>query len=272
MNEVSWSWAIALVVCFAALAVAESRAPHIESKAAFTTDRRLFTNFAMGIAWTGVSGALPISTLGAAMLAHSAGIGLCQLVALPWAAAFGLLLVARSFGNYWVHRAAHTIPAIWRVHRVHHADAAIDVSTALRNHPLELLIVAPVSALVVLLIGAPITVGLAVDTVLFAAVLWHHADLALPPRLERALQPVFVTPAFHRAHHAPDLAVHDNNYSDFLPIWDRLFGTLAPAAGRAAPVGLGRANADQWLAQLVDPLRREPSTTPLQPASPSRRI
>lgn len=256
LGQGSWIWAGTLVACFAVLALCEAVTPRVERASGAASDARLVTNFVLGIGTIGLAGVLPVSTIAAAVLAQETGIGLGHAVALPWIAAFALLLMARSFTIYWVHRASHAIPWIWRVHRVHHADAAVDVSTALRNHPLELLIVVPVAAATVLLIGPPVTVVLAVDTLLFALGLWQHADIALPSRIERLLDAVVVTPGFHRAHHAPDRAMHDRNYGDLVPLWDRLFGTLAPPADRTAPVGLDRAHPDRLLVQLVDPARR----------------
>ena len=257
MGQASWIWAAALAICFVSLALLESVIPASRgTRPPGTTDARLVTNFGLGLLTIGVSGMLPVSTLAAALLAGDKGIGLGQSVALPWIATFALLLLARSFTTYWVHRASHAIPWIWRVHRVHHADAAVDVSTAFRNHPIELLMVAPVAAATVLLIGPPVTVVLAVDTLLFALGLWQHANIALPRPIERMLDRIVVTPSFHRAHHAPDRACHDRNYGDLVPLWDRLFGTLAPPADRAAPVGLNRAHPDRLLVQLLDPAQR----------------
>lgn len=256
MEQVGWIWAAALLACFAVLALCEVAAPRVERGSDGASDARLVTNFALGIVTIGIASVLPLSTLAAAVFAQKLGIGLGPLVALPWIAAFALLLTARSFTTYWVHRFSHAIPWIWRIHRVHHADAAVDVSTAVRNHPLELLIIAPVAAATVVVIGPPITAVLAVDTLLFALALWQHADIALPLRIERMLDGLVITPGFHRAHHAPDRAAHDRNYGDLVPLWDRLFGTLAPPADRTAPVGLDRAHPDRLLQQLIDPVRR----------------
>ncbi len=256
MGHVGWIWAAALIACFVVLAVCEVVAPKVERALGPASDARLVTNFALGIVTIGLASVLPVSTLASAVFAQEMRIGLGQSVALPWIAAFALMLTVRSFTTYWVHRSSHAIPWIWRVHRIHHADAAVDVSTALRNHPLELLLAVPVAAATALLIGPPVTVVLAIDTILFALGMWQHADIALPPQIERFLHPVVVTPAFHRAHHAPDRTAHDRNYGDFLPLWDRLFGTLAPPADRAAPVGLDRQHPDRLLVQLVDPARR----------------
>ena len=236
MQSGGWIWAVLLVACFALLALIEAAAP---GPARSGGDRRLFVNFSLGTINIALSSLLPVSTLAAAALAGATGIGLGHVVALPWGVLLLLTLLARSFVTYWVHRLSHGVPLLWRLHRVHHGDRAVDVSTTLRNHPIELALTIPAAAATVLLLGPPISVVLAVDTLLFALALWQHADIRTPA--EPLLGRLLVTPGLHRAHHSPHRADHDRNFGDVMILWDRLFGTYAHPVDRESPVGVEEA-------------------------------
>jgi sterol desaturase/sphingolipid hydroxylase (fatty acid hydroxylase superfamily) len=159
-----------------------------------------------------------------------------------------------SFAVYWVHRLMHVAPLLWRAHRVHHTDSLVDVSTSLRNHPLELIVVLPASAAVILVVGAPPSVVIVAQTISMAATIWQHADIAVPASLDRMLSLIIVTPRLHRLHHSPDRRLHDRNYGELITLWDRIFGTFSQHGGRLR-VGLdGQAvPADGLLAQLWSP-------------------
>ena len=148
----------------------------------------------------------------------------------------------------------HIVPWLWRIHRVHHADNAVDVSTSLRNHPLELVLIFPVSIAVILVVGASPTVVLAGQTIMVAASIWQHADIAAP-RAERVLASMLITPAIHRIHHSPERARHDSNFGDLITLWDRLFGTFKKSEGRGR-VGLDGqvARPDRLLEQIWSPV------------------
>ena len=101
-------------------------------------------------------------------------ISLCAILVFcsahwPWLAVLGVALLAETFAAYWAHRITHQTPLLWRLHRVHHADNAVDLSTSFRNHPLELIITLPVSAVVVLIVGMPQSVVVATSTWLACA-------------------------------------------------------------------------------------------------------
>lgn len=250
--------ALLLIGCFIVLATIEIAARRGAVTSPRDTAGRAVTNFGLGIIAMIGNGLPLLSRLGASVVAGDHGIGFAHRLSLGWPATFTITLLLQSLVAYWLHRLMHAAPWLWRIHRVHHADEHLDISTGLRNHPLELLIVAPASAAVILLIGAPVSVVIAVDTILFAAALWQHADFVLPSWLERRLRPIFVTPAMHRAHHLPDRRRHDANYGDFILVWDRLFGTLHAAPRRDEPVGLDhqRARPDHLIDQLCAPFER----------------
>lgn len=215
---------------------------------------RLLTNWGLGVInWT-LAALLPFSATLASLTLPGSGV-----LADPHpASGFALLLLSRSFAAYWLHRLFHAVPWLWRIHRVHHSDDAIDTSTGLRNHPLEMLSAAALGAGLALLLGAPAAIVAGVDAVLFAAALWQHAAIQLSAQSANRLGLVLVTPPLHRLHHSLDPADHDRNFGDFLTLWDRLFGTWRAARSEPPAVGLNDApGSPQSLPdQLAAPFRR----------------
>ena len=218
------------------------------------SDARLITNFGLGAIGIGAASLVPVANVGssfAAQLFHTRLLG----AASSWPMALVLTVVGLTLVSYWTHRAMHSIPLLWRVHRVHHADTSVDVSTSLRHHPLEMVVAIPADALVILLVGAHVPVVVAAESLLMATAFLGHADIHLPLRLDRALAWVVVTPRLHRLHHHPERRLHDSNYGDTFTLWDRLFGTFSDVTERL-PVGLDRhpGRADHLVDQILSPI------------------
>jgi len=220
-----------------------------------TNDRRIVTNFGLTVVILFTGSLFPLAKLSASAIGQSFGTGLAGLVAMPWVVILALALITETFGVYWTHRLMHRLPLLWRVHRVHHADNAVDVSTSFRNHPLELAVTLPVSAATVLAIGSPPSAVIAAQTILTAVTIWQHADIELPRRLDRVLGWAIVTPRLHRLHHNPERATHDSNYGELFTVWDRVFGTFTDRDGRER-VGLDHqvAQPDRLLQQIWSPV------------------
>lgn len=243
---------LGLVGWFAALALAELVTARRGRRIERSSDARLVTNFGLGALVLGLNSFAPLAKVGSSVVAQS----LWPVNAWPWPITLVALLLVDSLTGYWAHRLMHAVPLFWRVHRVHHADPVVDVSTSLRHHPLELLITIPASAAAILLIGAPPSAVVVAQTIVFASAIWQHADLGLPRRVDRALAQIIVTPAFHRLHHSPNRRLHDGNYGDVITLWDRLFGT-AKFSDQRLPVGLQGQSApsEGLIAQLMWPVR-----------------
>lgn len=245
----------ALVTLFVLLAWAEFVGAR-GKRAAGTGDARLTTNFGLGILILLLASLLPAAKVASAFVAQAEFDGLADRYAWPWLVALGVFIIADSFAAYWTHRVMHAVPALWRIHRIHHADGAVDVSTSLRNHPLELLVTLPVSMALIVAIGAPPSVVLVSQAIMFGASMWQHTDINAP-WAERFLGSWLITPATHRLHHSPDRATHDGNYGDLVTLWDRLFGTFGRSQGRGR-VGLDGqlAHADHLFEQIASPFMR----------------
>ena len=184
---------------------------------------------------------LPITAVGAALIAAGNGWGLfARLTAwgLPDWAVFVLSLIALDLTIYTQHVVFHYVPWLWRLHRMHHADIDIDVSTGLRFHPLEILISALIKVAAVLALGAPALAVVVFEVVLNATAMFNHSNVALPSWLDRIARLIVVTPQMHQVHHSIVRAETDSNFGFNLPWWDRLFGTYRaePAAGDSGVV------------------------------------
>lgn len=246
--------ALAPLGLFALLALGEAIRERRSRRHSVSTDSRLLTNFALSTMVLLAGELFPLARITSSVAGERFGLGLANVLAVPWIVILVATLLLQSFVTYWVHRAMHAIPIFWRLHRVHHSDCAVDVSTSLRNHPLELLVTVPAAALVVVVLGSPPSVIVAMQMILMSAIIWEHADLELPKPLNDALSLALITPNLHRVHHSIDRRQHDSNFGDFLTIWDRLFGTFTHA--RPIPqVGLERqrARTDRLLQQIVSP-------------------
>jgi len=223
---------------------------------------RISVNVAFGLINAGIVALVPLSTVLAAQWAAEHGVGLLNLAALPLAVAAAITVAVRSLASYVVHRASHALPLLWRIHRVHHVDTALDLSTGLRNHPLELAIVAPCLAAATIAFGLDPRTLMVYEAIALPFALWSHANIRLRPGLDRALRHLVVTPAMHHVHHSARRTETDSNYGDVLSVWDRLFGTYRPLdepALRAVRFGLGDDHdpkAASLPAQILSPLRR----------------
>ncbi len=177
--------------------------------------------------------AFPLAAVGAAWLAMEHGWGLLNGIALPtWLAVLvGVLLL--DLAIYWQHRMFHAVPWLWRLHRMHHADLEIDVTTGLRFHPLEIVLSMAIKIAVVILLGAPAVAVLLFEVLLNGTSLFNHANIRIPAALDRQLRRIIVTPDMHRVHHSILRHETDSNFGFNLPWWDHLFRTYRsqPEAG-----------------------------------------
>ncbi|MCG6940897.1 MAG: sterol desaturase family protein [Thiohalocapsa sp.] len=179
-------------------------------------------NLGLGVISGLVGAALtPLLLLSMAVAARQ-GWGLVSWLGLGAASGALLAFVGFDLWMYLWHRANHRIPLLWRLHRVHHTDPAMDATTALRFHPGEILLSNLANCLVLPLLG--MTAGLFVlyKAVMVAVILFHHSNVAVPPRLDRAYGLLLVPPSMHRVHHSERRAETDSNYGTVFSIWDRL--------------------------------------------------
>ncbi|OYV75747.1 MAG: fatty acid hydroxylase [Chromatiales bacterium 21-64-14] len=175
----------------------------------------------------------PAAAVGVALFAESRGLGLLHAAALPPWAALVISVIALDFAIYLQHVMFHAVPALWRLHRVHHADLDIDVTTGARFHPIEILLSMLIKFAVILVLGPPVAGVVAFEVLLNATAMFNHGNVRLPRALDRVLRWIVVTPDMHRVHHSVEDDETNSNFGFNLPWWDRLFGTYRdqPRAG-----------------------------------------
>lgn len=189
------------------------------------------------------------------------GGGLFGWLAWPAWLSIPVAILLLDLAIYWQHRLMHLWPWLWRLHRVHHADTAFDVTTGVRFHPLEIALSMVIKLALISLLGPHPAAVLTFELMLSLGSLFTHTDIALPAWLDRRLRWLLVTPSMHRIHHSTRRVETDSNYGFHLSVWDRCFNsyTAAPAQDeRSMPVGLPiwRDAADQQLwALLMNPFR-----------------
>lgn len=184
---------------------------------------------------------LPWLAVDVAFWAQANDVGVLHWLRVPpWPAAV-IAFATLDLVIYTQHRLMHRIDILWRLHRVHHTDVALDVSSGIRFHPLEILLSMLVKIAAVLLLGASPAVVLAFEIVLSSFSLMTHTNLRLPTRLDAWLRWVFVTPDMHRIHHSVLRAEHDSNFGFHVSWWDRFLGSYLAVPRQAQevmPLGL----------------------------------
>lgn len=222
--------------------------------------KRVATNFLVTASNVLVIPIIPVSIVGGAFWAESQNIGLINQVdhLLPLWALVVVTLLLRGFISFFTHFVNHKIPLLWRLHRVHHMDPELDVSTTVRFHPLEMFVSAAISVPLAIALGLPPWILLFYELFDVAVTLFSHANLRLPHGIERWLRYIITTPGLHTVHHSTEKEETDSNFSAVFPIWDVIFGTFKPGDEPPRKLGLNEVDAEYasrfgWL--LLSPFK-----------------
>ncbi len=175
----------------------------------------------------------PAAAVGMAAFAAEQGWGIFNFYEVPFWLAVLLSVVAMDFIIYLQHIMVHAVPALWRLHRVHHADLDYDVTTGLRFHPVEIILSMLIKFATIIVLGAPVVAVVIFEVILNAMAMFNHGNVRLPLGLDRLLRTLVVTPDMHRVHHSVEDDEANSNFGFNLSVWDRLFGTYRdqPRAG-----------------------------------------
>jgi len=179
---------------------------------------------------------LPTAAVGVALSAASQGWGLLNYYALPGWAALIVGVVLLDLAIYLQHVMFHAVPVLWRLHRMHHADLDLDVTSGARFHPVEILLSMLIKFAVIAALGVPPAAVVVFELLLNATSMFNHGNVRLAAALEPALRWLLVTPDMHRVHHSIERDETNSNFGFNLSLWDRLFGTYRgePRAGHEA--------------------------------------
>lgn len=158
---------------------------------------------------------------------NSNEIGILYLVELPFWIKLFLGVVLYDFTTYWIHRASHKIPLLWRLHRVHHSDTTMDSSTTFRFHPLELILIYQTGNILTAgIFGTDLTSMAVYYIIIYIFFFLEHSNLNYPKWLNNSFGLIFVMPDHHRVHHHQEQFYTDSNFADIFIVWDRIFGTF----------------------------------------------
>lgn len=160
-----------------------------------------------------------------ALYIETQNIGLFNWLNIDGALAIILSVILLDVAIYGQHVLSHKWQFLWRFHRVHHSDGQMDVSTAVRFHPIEIFLSLFYKFVLISLLGAPALAVVIFELILSSGALFNHSNIRFGKRIDRYLQYIVVTPNMHRIHHSDDKQQTDSNYGFSISLWDRLFSS-----------------------------------------------
>jgi sterol desaturase/sphingolipid hydroxylase (fatty acid hydroxylase superfamily) len=199
--------------------------------------------------------------------------GLLQRMRLPKPVRFVAGVLLLDYTLWWWHRWNHTVPALWRFHRVHHIDRQLDVTTALRFHFGEMGLAALFRAAQIAVLGVDRDALAWWQRMLLLSIFFHHSNLRLPKNMSHQLVTVIVTPQMHAIHHSEIEAESNSNWASLFTWWDKLHRTFL-YDGRPRTIGAPDwdLRQDPGIGELLAIPFRETSARPRSPRSvPSSR-
>ena len=175
----------------------------------------------------------PTAAVGVAIFTSEHNWGLLNFFHLPPLISVAISIVVLDFVIYFQHVLMHAIPALWRLHRVHHADLDYDFTTGVRFHPLEIIVSMLIKFVAILILRPPVAAVVIFEVTLNASSMFNHGNIKRPAALDRVLRLLIVTPDMHRVHHSVEKDESNRNFGFNLSLWDHLFDTYRqqPRAG-----------------------------------------
>lgn len=167
----------------------------------------------------------PTAAVGMAFVAKEGGWGFFNNVEISQWFAIAISVIFLDSVIYFQHVLFHGVPALWRLHRVHHTDLDYDVTTGARFHPIEIILSMLIKLAVVIAIGAPPVAVLLFEIILNGTAMFNHSNVRLPIAIDQVLRGIIVTPDMHRVHHSVEDHEANSNFGFALSVWDHAFGT-----------------------------------------------
>jgi len=199
-----------------------------------TQSRRLLGNYGILIISNLLSKfVLPLGLAGFALHTAEQQWGLFNLIHVPTWLSITVSVLLLDMLIYWQHRLFHTIPLLWHLHKVHHADPHIDVSTALRFHPIEIIASIFIKMAAVFVLGVPAVAVVLFEVLLNGFAIFNHANIRLPKKVEAIARYILMTQILHRIHHSQRYQESNTNFGFSVIWWDRLFGSYAAEASKS---------------------------------------
>jgi sterol desaturase/sphingolipid hydroxylase (fatty acid hydroxylase superfamily) len=223
----------------------------------------LATNLALAAINALIAFGFAFAMLGVTEWARTRPFGLLNLTPLPvWLHWLGVIVLFDCW-QYWWHRFNHRVPFLWRFHSVHHSDAEMDASSGVRFHTGEIALSFLARLAVLPLIGVTVPQLLVYEAISLPVILFHHSNLRISNGADRCLRWLIVTPWMHYVHHSRWQPETDSNYTSFLSVWDRLFGSFR-LREKPAEISLGLENFEEleWRqlpGMLAAPFKKTPA-------------
>jgi len=167
----------------------------------------------------------PMMAVGIAIIAEEEKWGLLNNITVNGYVKFFIAFLLLDFTIYLQHIMFHTVPLLWRFHRMHHTDLDFDVTTGSRFHPIEIILSMIIKMLIVTALGAPPVAVVVFEVLLNATAMFNHGNIYIPIKADHILRLLIVTPDMHRVHHSVKSKETNSNYGFNFPWWDRLLGT-----------------------------------------------
>jgi len=228
------------ILVFIAIAYWERRRPRRDT--ATHRKNRWLSNIALTLINTlTIRLVFPMAAVGMAFFAEQNQLGLLNIINLPMSISILASIIFLDLFIYFQHVLFHAVPALWRLHMVHHTDTDYDLTTGFRFHPIEIVLSMGLKSLAILAIGPPIIAVLVFEILLSSCAMFNHGNIKLPEKVDAILRRIIVTPDMHRVHHSPIKMETNSNFGFNLSIWDKLFGTYTQntlSNQRTMPIGL----------------------------------
>ena len=235
------------VCVFVVMAIIEHLAPR--RKLHVNKQKRWFTNFGLVIVDTiTLRLIMPFAAIAVASISVEKGWGIFAFTPLPVWLEIIFAIILLDLLIYAQHVASHKIPLLWRVHKVHHVDRDLDVTSGFRFHPIEIILSMLFKFLCIIALGAPVIAIFLFEVILNASAMFNHSNIKLAISVDSKLRNVIMTPDAHRVHHSAIQQETDTNYGFFLSCWDKLFNTYhaQPKLGHdKMTIGLGEHQTEQ---------------------------
>ena len=180
-----------------------------------------------------------VLTVGVFLWIEQNQFGLLYYLNLPvWAELLIAVMMLDFFAQYIIHFLLHKYRWMWKFHIIHHSDTKVDATTGTRHHPGDYVMRELFALVAIMITGAPIAYYLFYRVVTIFFAYFTHANIDMPPALDRAMHWVFVTPNMHKFHHHYQRPWTNSNYGNMFSLWDRIFGTLVYDDPRKIRYGL----------------------------------
>lgn len=234
------------IVLFCLIFWLEGLFPHLVRQ--INRIQHAFSNVLIALIAAGINVTFMVLLTEKAMAWHKAhGFGVLNQIDFSGIFMIVLAVVLFDLWMYIWHRFNHQVHPLWLLHRAHHNDINMDVTTALRFHPMEIIISSILNIGIVVLLGMNLTQFLVYNIVLQVIIFFHHSNIGLPENWDRLLRSIVVTPNMHRVHHSLKDFETNSNYSSIFSFWDRIFVTFKKRGDtKTITYGLPYFREDRW--------------------------